>query len=373
MCRVVLTGVVAAAALSFIAQMAVTAEPREATTHPRDPRAAAAASRPIDPRPARRERLEWGLYQILWSRSFGTELRRDIAQFASTPDYVMFYRDLGRPFPTAAVDAVHATGATPMVSLELWHWHGGPKGKPSCLPAIGRGDYDTFLRAWARAARKDGRRILLRFGFEFNGDWFTWSLDPEGYVAAWRRAHAIFRRLDADNVEWVWSPNVVNCPDTPRNDMHLYYPGDDCVDWVSLDGYNFGDHHDKWHHWQSFEQVFGEALRGLATRRPNKPIIISEFACTPGKGDQRARWIREAHAALEQHANVRAVIWFNYDKRREKEHNWRIDVTPESLEAFNETFARRPAKRASSRQPASAPGPRTRDADATPSGSKRSP
>ena len=286
----------------------------------------------------RRDRLQWGVYQILWSRSYGRHIAREIASFASMPDYVMFYRDLGRPFPQLAVDAIHKIGATPMVSLELWTWGRGRK--QSYLPAIVRGEYDDFLRAWAASARKDGRRVLLRFGFEFNGDWFTWSHDPEGYIAAWRRAHNIFRAEKATNVEWVWSPNVVSCPDTPKNNMHKYYPGDEHVDWLSLDGYNFGENHDKWHGWQSFAEVFDKPLRDLELRHPSKPIIISEFGCAPGKGGQRAAWIREAYQVLMRRPRVKAVIWFNYDKHREKEPNWRIDVTPQSLQAFNESFAR---------------------------------
>ena len=296
-----------------------------------------AASQREEQRPIRDQPLQWGLYQILWSKSYGEHLRKGIAKFSTSPDYVMFYRDLGRPFPKRPIDAIHSIGATPMVSLELWSWHGQHKG--SYLPLIIRGDYDDFLRDWARSAHKDGRRVLLRFGFEFNGDWFTWSHDPTAYISAWRHAHAIFRNEHADNVEWVWSPNIVSCPDTRENRMHRYYPGDAFVNWVSLDGYNFGDHHDKWHHWESFEKIFHGPLRDFEKRYPSKPVILSEFGCAPGKGKQRERWIREAHATLNRYPQVKAVIWFNLDKRREKEPDWRIDVTSDSLRVFNETFA----------------------------------
>ena len=282
--------------------------------------------------------LQWGVYQIFWNRGYEKRLQKEIAQFDSSPAYVMFYRDLDRPFPKVAADAIHKVGATPMVSLELWRWH--DSGKPY-LPAIIRGDYDDYLQTWARRAREDGRRILLRFGFEFNGDWFTWSLDPDGYVAAWRRAHEMFARERANNVEWVWSPNIVSCPDTSENKMHLYYPGDSHVDWVSLDGYNFGDHHDQWHQWQSFKEIFGKTLETFEARYPSKPIILSEFGCAPGHGRQRATWIQQAYETLQDFPQVEAVIWFNYDKRREKEPNWRIDAVPGSLDAFNETFARK--------------------------------
>ena len=58
-----------------------------------------------------------------------------------------------------------------------------------------------------------------------------------------------------------------------------------------------------------------------------------------GKAGQRERWIRSAYESIQRRPQVKAVIWFNYDKRREGEPNWRIDRTPESLRAFNETFA----------------------------------
>ncbi|MCH8966254.1 MAG: hypothetical protein IID43_01120 [Planctomycetes bacterium] len=281
--------------------------------------------------------MDWGLYQILWSRRYGEELTRELTKFASKPQYVMFYRDLGRPFPKAPIDAIAKQGATTVVSLELWSWHGGRQG--SYLHAIETGEYDDFFRQWAKDAKADGRPVLLRFGFEFNGNWFTWSGDPKSYVAAWRRVHGIFAGVGANNVQWVWAPNIVSCPNTPENDMHRYYPGDAYVHWVALDGYNFGDHHDKWHRWQSCEAIYGPTLKEFSTRYPNKPLIITEFGSAPGKPGQRANWIREAFRFLQGFPQVKGAIWFNYDKRREGEPDWRIDTTGESLRAFNETFA----------------------------------
>ena len=249
----------------------------------------------------------------------------------------MFYRDLMRPYPKFAIDGIAAHGATPVVSLELWSWHA--TGKGSYLPDINEGRYDEYFRTWAAAAKKDGRRVLLRFGFEFNGDWFTWSGDPAAYISAFRRARRIFKEAGAETVEWVWAPNIVSCPDTDANNMHRYYPGDAHVDWVALDGYNFGDHHDKWHTWQTFEAVYSAVLADFAKRYRGKPLIITEFGSAPGKAGQRAAWIREAFAYLQRFPQVRAAIWFNLDKRRENEPDWRIDDDPASLRAFNDTFA----------------------------------
>ena len=279
---------------------------------------------------------DWGLYQICWGRQFEPMLDAQLPKFARRPEYIMFYRDLGRPFPRPQVDVIRARGADPILSLELWKWMRGRSKASSYLPAINRGEYDEFFKAWGEAARKEGGRVLLRFGFEMNGNWFTWSGDPGAFKQAWRRAHKL---VNAKNVEWVWAPNCLSAPDTPENDMHLYYPGDDVVDWVGIDGYNFGEHHDEWHTWESFETIFDKLLTDFEKRYAGKPIMIAETGSAPGKGKQRVEWIRAAHAYLAKRPSVKALVWFHYDKRRENEPDWRIDVTPESLEAFNATFA----------------------------------
>ena len=289
----------------------------------------AAISKPSHP--------QWGLYQIYWGRpKFEPILNREVAAFATKPDYVMFYRDLGRPFPAEGIAPIRALGATPIISLELWHWHNASH---NCLPDIVAGHYDETLERWAQQAKAQGQRVLLRFGFEANGDWFSWAGDPPSYIQAWRRAHDIFTRIGAENVEWVWSPNAVSVPDTPQNSLHHYYPGHAYVDWVALDGYNWGPDHDRWHRWESFDEIFGPALKLFAKRYPEKPIMIAETGCVAGSGGAKAAWIRDTYRAVADHPQIKALIWFNYDKRREGEPNWRIDSPPKALEAFNQTFA----------------------------------
>jgi hypothetical protein len=281
--------------------------------------------------------LEWGLYQIYWHpRQFAESLDAVQDKLASTPDYIMFYRDLGRPFPADAIALIRERGATPIVSLELWQWH---RQQVNLLPQVNAGKFDRHLDAWAAAAKAEGRRVLLRFGFEFNGDWFSWGGQPEAFVAAWQRARSIFRKQGASNVEWVWAPNVVSVPDTPANAWHRYWPGDKDVDWVGLDGYNWGDHHDAWHRWERCADIFAAALAACERRFPGKPLMIAEFASVPAAPAAKAAWIREAHAWLTSQTRVRACIWFNYDKRREGEYDWRIDSSAAALSAFNATFA----------------------------------
>ena len=71
-----------------------------------------------------------------------------------------------------------------------------------------------------------------------------------------------------------------------------------------------------------------------------KPVMISEFGSAPGKPNQRKQWILDAYDTLQKYPQVQAVIWFNLDKRKENEPNWRLELDDGSLQAFNQTFAK---------------------------------
>ena len=280
------------------------------------------------------------MYQIYWGhRRFAGVLDKTLSSLASTPDYVMFYRDLGRPFPSEGARVIRDAGATPIISMELWRWHDR---RTKYLSKIVDGELDAYFRKWAEGAKADGGRVLIRFGFEFNGDWFSWGGQPELFVKAWQRVRGIFNDVGAGNVEWVWCPNITSHPEGADNSMHRYWPGDEYVDWVGVDGYNWGDHYREWHRWTSFERLYDGVLSDLRRRYPGKPIMIGETGCPEDDDDpaRKAAWVREAYAYLSRQPAVRAVVWFNLDKRREGELNFRVDTSAAALEAFNETFAK---------------------------------
>ena len=78
---------------------------------------------------------------------------------------------------------------------------------------------------------------------------------------------------------WVWCPNANSVPEEPFNVAEAYYPGDDYVDWVAVDGYNWGTSKDS-SSWQSFDEIFGKPLADVARYAPGKPVMIA--GATPG-------------------------------------------------------------------------------------------
>jgi membrane-bound metal-dependent hydrolase YbcI (DUF457 family) len=251
------------------------------------------------------------------------QLDRYAEQVGRRPAIVGAYKRWDvRPFHPPELREIAARGAIPMVSWEPWdaNDHGFR------LSAIARGRYDDFVRRSAREAKAWGGPILLRFGQEMNGSWATWQRGVDGttgprFVAAWRHLVRAFRRVGADNVKWVWCPYV----DNGKLPFMDFYPGGHWVDWVALDGFNWGAPKA----WQSFSDVFDRSYRKLASIT-SKPLMIAELGSGEA-GGSKARWLRRAlDRQLPRLKRVRAVVWFSATDGAD----FRVDSSPSALSAF---------------------------------------
>ncbi|MFI5493745.1 glycoside hydrolase family 26 protein [Actinoplanes sp. NPDC051859] len=209
------------------------------------------------------------------------------------------------------------SGAFPMVS-----WRG------TKFTDITSGAGDEIIKRAARRLKSVGRPLLLRWGWEMNGDWYAWSpakngKDPAGYVQSWRRLHGIFADEGVTNVAWVWSPNWNSSPVADWNTYAALYPGDKYVDWVGVSGYNLRK--------ESPDTLFGPVYRSYAAR---KPIMISEVGSVDRGGRTKADWITLFGKWVEAHPAVGAVTWFDTDTHPDYAEKWRIDTDAASLAAY---------------------------------------
>ena len=252
------------------------------------------------------------------------------AKFGAYPDLALNFRDLDQPFLYPGEgDELRARGIAPMITLE-------PVADEVEVPsaAIAAGGYDAELRADARVAAAYGGRVLLRYAQEMNATWFPRrSTDPAAFVAAWVRIVKIFRESGADNVAFVWTPSVEVAGTEP---MAAYFPGDAFVDYVGLDGYNWGGSR-----WQSFGQIFAEDYRRIS-ELSERPFIIGETASAAGAG--KAEWIRNAFGREIPRGfpRIAAVVWFSKDLSGEGQRDWRIETSPAAAAAWGEIASATP-------------------------------
>jgi hypothetical protein len=206
------------------------------------------------------------------------------------------------------------------------------------LKSIVAGSHDAYIQDWASGAAAWGGRIYLRPMHEMNGDWYSWGQGvngntPADFIAAWRHIHDIFVAQGATNVRWVWSPNVRYGGGLPLADL---YPGDAYVDWLGLDGYNWGlDPHLNRPAWQSFDEIFGATYREVTGLAPGKPLMIAETGSTENGGN-KVQWILQTFLTdIPRYPAVRAVIWFN---QADGPSNFKIDSSAGSLAAFKQVL-----------------------------------
>jgi Glycosyl hydrolase family 26 len=248
------------------------------------------------------------------------------------PHIVLWYQEWSgesNAFRAADADAVRSRGAMPVISWGAW---AGQAHDPAwTLETILRGTYDAYLHEWTRDVARWGHPIYVILNSEMNGTWYPWSPGVNGstaseFVQTWRHTVDIARSEGATNIRWVWCPNADNVGElTPFSEV---YPGDDYLDWVCLDGYNWGNSQ-SWSRWQRIEEVFKlsiEEIRAIT----DKPLLIGETAASEYGGD-KAAWITESFQNLTTDLpDIEALIWFNTIK----ETDWRVNSSPASLEAF---------------------------------------
>jgi beta-mannanase len=237
----------------------------------------------------------------------------------------MWYQDWSEPlYYSSQVRATRAIGATPIIS-----WDPARGGAGLRFADIAAGRYDRYIARNARRAASSRGRLVIRYAYEMNLTSVPWGSDRDGnapsdYRRAWRHVVRMFRDRGADNVEWIWAPNI----DYGRRPFKQFYPGDRWVDYVGLDGYNFGPAFGD--PWMSLGRLFLKSYRRLVSMS-SRPVIITETASSETGGD-KATWIRRGllHDIPTRLPKVRAVIWFD----TVQETDWRIDSSFAAANAF---------------------------------------
>jgi hypothetical protein len=221
---------------------------------------------------------------------------------------------------------------------------------PTRFTSWTRGKHDRYLKTIARAARKYPYDVYVRPWPEMNGDWQTFQPTRTGrrphggtyreFIDAWRHVVTFTRKHGARNIKWVFNPTADTYPQTTR--VEKIWPGARYVDVLGLDGYNWG-RDDGYGTWKSFRSIFTKQYRRLTRLDRKAPVWICEFGSkeplvhdgapadpTHSKGE----WLRGALRAggLKK---VRALVYFQADKERD----WRVNSSAESLAAFKEALS----------------------------------
>jgi beta-mannanase len=171
---------------------------------------------------------------------------------------------------------------------------------------------------------------------EMNIAHFPWGAGVNGntpaeYVAAFQHVVDIFTSVGASNVQFVWC--VATTSRASTTPVSSYFPGDNYVSWVAMDGYNRNPAAPR-----SFTQIFGPDYAELGSLS-NRPIMIAETASVddPAEPTLKANWIVDSflNEVPTDFPHIKAVLYFDSGNTK---HSYPITTSPEALTAIKQIF-----------------------------------
>jgi beta-mannanase len=207
---------------------------------------------------------------------------------------------------------------------------------------------------------RGGRRVLLRFAPEMNGNWNFWGQRPSKFIELWKRVFISLAK-DAPLTSLVWAPSSgkgypygggsyrqedLFLLDTNKNgrvdsedDPYLpYYPGDEFVDWIGMSIYFYGPQF-PWHDNAIPDTGFFESCMNqndfynmFAITR-DKPMMVAETGAAfhtntpngPGPGalaTKQAFWRQYLTDPqfLEKYSKIKLISLFEFQKEEESNY-----------------------------------------------------
>lgn len=296
-----------------ICAAAVVVVVKESRSHPA-PAPAAAAPAPV---------RYLGVYEPGSPHSYAN-VDRFAQAVGRSPNLVLYYSGWPERFKTKFANTAAAHGATTLVEMDPTR---------VSLDRIANGGYDPYLVSYARAVAKFGKRVVISFGHEMNGYWYSWAYhqsSPASFVAAWRHIVTVFRQHGATNVTWLWQVNSASPKTGP---VHDWWPGAKYVDWVGVSGYYFTPG-------ETFSYIFKPVVASIR-EFTNDPVLIAETASAPGTGQTRR--INDLFAGVRKEHYL-GLVWFDHDSSGAgpspySGQDWRLEGHPGQIKAFRAALA----------------------------------
>ncbi len=181
--------------------------------------------------------------------------------------------------------------------------------------AVASGAEDPMIERLADSYRALGREVLFTFHHEPHDD----ASDVKGgtagtaaeYLAAWRRIRTIFDQRGAShtvggNVFFAYAPvgwwALKAAPGGAPGSGDVLYPGDDLIDVLAPDAYNWGSCRND--AWEEFSTEWAPLVALAAAH--HKPLIAAEFGSAPGNRDE---WFRRAATWMRTDPLARQWLW----------------------------------------------------------------
>lgn len=200
------------------------------------------------------------------------------------------------------------------------------KGVPVSLEQGATGAYNQHFKDLAENLVRHGLGdTILRPGWEFNGDWYTWRAKGKtaAFIGYWRQIVSTMRAVPgAEGLKFCWNPTLGD-QQFPADEA---WPGDEYVDYVGVDVYDETWNADAypWPAHASDEEItrrqkkvweewIMHSPRGLAfwtkfAKTHGKPLAFPEWGVVNGNhghgGNDNPYFIEQMHAFITDPVNA---------------------------------------------------------------------
>jgi hypothetical protein len=214
---------------------------------------------------------------------------------------VRVYKRWDAAFPTDYERWLRESGHTIFLSVAAQRLDGSNVPWSAIANAApGSAIYDHIV-SLANRVRAYGAQLYFAFDAEPETGNLSAMGSPADFAAAWQRVVSIFRDQGAGNARYVATFTAYTYGRTGSSGIAAWYPGDEYVDALGADGYNFfGCSPGLNGNWREFAEIF-DPVRQFGLQHPSKPIIVAEWGSVedPGSPGRKAQWITGARTTLQ--------------------------------------------------------------------------
>jgi hypothetical protein len=240
--------------------------------------------------------------------NFGKMARRQ-------PNLLGYYSGWAEPFDTSYAEMLYKHGVYLFVQIDP---------TDATIAEIAKGTYDDYLRSYADSVQNFGHAVVIGFGHEMNGSWYSWGYNhvpAPTFVAAWRHIVQLFKGEGAENVTWLWT---VQADEPGTGPVASWWPGAQYVTWIGIDGFYYRPS-------DTFDSVFGKTIAQVRAFT-GKPVLLSETAVGPEAG-QFVK-IPNLFSGMAAYKTL-GLVWFDQPQHGGLYHqDWRIEDSQAAVATF---------------------------------------
>jgi hypothetical protein len=242
-------------------------------------------------------------------------------------------------FPDSTTRAWRDGGRTLVLSVKAKRLNGTTVTWRSIADAAPGSAVYGEITKWADSVSAFGAPLYFTFHHEPEAGTNLANGTAADFKDAWRKVVTVFRERGVTNATYLWTMTDYSFWVKDRREASLWYPGDDYVDAMGADAYNWYDcRAGIFNAWKSLEQII-DPFRRFGAAHPDKELLLPEWGsyedpATPGR---KAAWIKDAQALFAKPGweQFTGILYYHAVTSSYPNCKWFLDTSTTASSAFD--------------------------------------